>query len=176
MEAPKSSKAIAEARNRSSSPADSSKPARAAYPLAFGGWDTHGNNFKTLGEQLPRLDIGLSAMIQDLHDRGLDKDVSVLMWGEFGRSPKVNSGAGRDHWPKVTGALMAGGGMKTGMALGSTDRDAADVSTRPVQFGEVFSTLYHNLGIDASKVVLPDLTGRPEYLVDGSSPIEELVG
>ncbi|HET6246800.1 MAG TPA: DUF1501 domain-containing protein [Tepidisphaeraceae bacterium] len=144
--------------------------------LAFGGWDTHGQNFKSMAEQLPRLDTGLSAMIQDLHDRGMDKDVSVIMWGEFGRTPKINKNAGRDHWPKVTGALMAGGGMKLGQAIGSTDRDAADVSTRPVQFSEVFATLYHNLGIDASKVVLPDLTGRPEYLVDGVLPIEELVG
>ena len=144
--------------------------------LAFGGWDTHGQNFKSLSEQLPRLDIGLSAMIQDLHDRGMDKDVSVIMWGEFGRTPKINMNAGRDHWPKVTGALMAGGGMKLGQAIGTTDRDAGDVSTRPVQFSEVFATLYHNLGIDPSKVTLTDTTGRPQYLVDGSSPIEELVG
>ena len=143
--------------------------------LAFGGWDTHGNNFKTLSTQLPRLDAGLAAMIQDLHDRGLNKEVSVIVWGEFGRSPKVNSNAGRDHWPKVTGALLAGGGMKTGQVIGSTDRDAADVSTRPVTFSEVFSTLYANLGIDTTKVTLPDLTGRPQYLVDGSAPIAELV-
>ncbi len=144
--------------------------------LAFGGWDTHGNNFKTLREQLPRLDAGVAALVQDLHDRGMNKDVSVIVWGEFGRTPKVNATGGRDHWPKVTTALLAGGGMRTGQAIGSTDRDAGDVSQRPVQFAEVFSTLYHNLGIDTTKVTLPDLTGRPQYLVDGTAPIRELVG
>ncbi|HZK80725.1 MAG TPA: DUF1501 domain-containing protein, partial [Humisphaera sp.] len=145
--------------------------------LAFGGWDTHGKNFTHLKEQLPQLDAGLAALIGDLHDKGMNKDVSVLVWGEFGRSPKVNMTAGRDHWPKVTQALLAGGGMKMGQVIGSTDRDAADVSTRPVQFSEVFSTLYHNLGIDTVKTTLPDLNGRPQYLVDGgAAPIAELVG
>jgi hypothetical protein len=143
--------------------------------LAFGGWDTHGSNFKTLKAQLPALDGALSSLIQDLHDRGLNKDVSVVMWGEFGRSPKVNMSAGRDHWPKVTQALLAGGGMKTGQVIGSTDKDAGDVANRPVQFAEVFSTLYSCLGIDTTKVTLPDLTGRPQYLVDGVAPLRELV-
>ncbi|HWE01007.1 MAG TPA: DUF1501 domain-containing protein [Tepidisphaeraceae bacterium] len=145
--------------------------------LAFGGWDTHGKNFSHLKEQLPQLDAGLAAMVSDLHERGLDKDVSVLVWGEFGRSPKVNMTAGRDHWPKVTQAVVAGGGMRMGQVIGATDRDAGDVFARPVQFSEVFSTLYRNLGIDTNKTTLPDLNGRPQYLVDGgSSPISELVG
>ena len=132
-----------------------------------GGWDTHGNNFKTMAEKLPQLDAGVSAMIGDLCDRGLDKDVAVVMWGEFGRTPKVNKSAGRDHWPKVTSALLAGGGMRTGQAVGKTDREAGEVVDRPVQFGEVFATLYATLGIDTSKVTLPDLSGRPQYLVEG---------
>ena len=145
--------------------------------LAFGGWDTHGNNFKTLSQQLPALDAALSSLVQDLHDRGLNKDVSVVMWGEFGRSPKINMGAGRDHWPRVTQAVLAGGGMRTGQVIGSTDKDAGDIASRPVQFGEVFSTLYHCLlGIDTQKVVLPDLTGRPQYLVDGIQPLHEVGG
>ncbi|HWE93497.1 MAG TPA: DUF1501 domain-containing protein [Tepidisphaeraceae bacterium] len=144
--------------------------------LAFGGWDTHSNNFKTMKEQLPRLDVGVSALVQDLYDRGLDKDVTVLVWGEFGRSPKISNGDGRDHWPRVTGALMAGGGMHAGQAIGATDRLAGEVTDRPVQFGEVFATLYHNLGLDTSKITLPDLAGRPQYLVDGYQPVRELVG
>jgi Protein of unknown function (DUF1501) len=144
--------------------------------LAFGGWDTHSNNFKTMKEQLPRLDLGVSSLVQDLYERGLDKDVTVLVWGEFGRSPKISNDAGRDHWPRVTGALMAGGGMHAGQAIGATDRLAGEVTDRPVQFGEVFATLYHNLGIDTTKVTLPDLAGRPQYLVDGYQPVRELVG
>jgi hypothetical protein len=144
--------------------------------LAFGGWDTHSNNFKTMKEQLPRLDLGVSSLVQDLYERGLDKDVTVLVWGEFGRSPKISNDAGRDHWPRVTGALMAGGGMRAGQAIGATDRLAGEVTDRPVQFGEVFATLYHNLGIDTTKITLPDLAGRPQYLVDGYQPVRELVG
>ncbi len=144
--------------------------------LSFGGWDTHGKNFSHLSKQLPQLDAALASLIGELHERGLNKDVSVVTWGEFGRSPKVNMGAGRDHWPKVTAALLAGGGMKTGQVIGATDRDAGDVLARPVQFGEVFSTLYHNLGIDVSKTTFPDLNGRPQYLVDGNMPMAELVG
>ena len=78
--------------------------------LAWGGWDSHGNNFKSLSTQLPALDVGVSALVQDLHDRGLDKDVSVVMWGEFGRTPNVNKNAGRDHWPR--GVVRAAGGRR----------------------------------------------------------------
>jgi hypothetical protein len=106
----------------------------------------------------------------------LDQDVSVVVWGEFGRTPTINKDAGRDHWPKVTCALLAGGGMKTGQIIGATDRWGGEPVERPVQFGEVFATLYHNLGIDVSKVTLPDLSGRPQYLVEaGCQPMKELV-
>lgn len=144
--------------------------------LSWGGWDTHSGNFKSMKEKLPQLDVGLSALVQDLHDRGLEKDVSVVMWGEFGRTPKVNSNAGRDHWPKVTSALLAGGGMRTGQAIGKTDHDAGDVADRPVQFAEVFATLYTNLGIDVGRTTLHDLSGRPQYLVEGGAqPMRELI-
>jgi len=144
--------------------------------LSFGGWDTHSGNFKSMSERLPQLDAGVAALVQDLYDRGLDKDVSVVMWGEFGRTPKVNANAGRDHWPKVTGGLLAGGGLKTGQAIGRTDRDAGDVADRPVQFGEVFATLYTSLGIDVGRTTLPDLSGRPQYLVEGGAqPMRELL-
>jgi hypothetical protein len=144
--------------------------------LAFSRWDHHGNNFPQLREDLPLLDQGLTALLQDLRDRGMENDVSVIVWGEFGRSPAINKDGGRDHWPRVSCALMAGGGMKTGQVIGATDRLAGEATERPVQFGEVFSTLYHNLGIDTNKVTLPDLAGRPQYLVDGQQPIRELVG
>jgi len=144
--------------------------------LAFSRWDHHGDNFGALRQDLPLLDQGLSALIEDLHQRGLDKDVSVVVWGEFGRTPTINKDAGRDHWPRVSCALLAGGGMKTGQAIGATDRLGGEAVERPVQFGEVFATLYHNLGIDVAKATVPDLSGRPQFLVDrGLEPMKELV-
>jgi hypothetical protein len=144
--------------------------------LNFGGWDTHSGNFTTLKRQLPNLDVGLSALVQDLHDRGMDKDVSVIAWGEFGRTPRVNMSAGRDHWSQVSCALLAGGGMKTGQAIGRTDRMGGEAYERPVHVGEIFATLYHNLGIDTQRATLPDLSGRPQYFIDPShEPMRELV-
>ncbi len=144
--------------------------------LNFGGWDTHSKNFETLRKQLPVLDQGVAALVNDLHDRGLDKDVSVVVWGEFGRTPRINGNAGRDHWPRVSSALLAGGGMKTGQIIGETDRVGAEAVDRPTRVGEVLATLYHNLGIDVSKTTLTDLSGRPQYLVEpGCVPMKELV-
>src|SRR6059058_791385 len=144
--------------------------------LAFSRWDHHGDNFGALRQDLPLLDQGVSALIEDLHQRGLDKDVSVVVWGEFGRTPTINKDAGRDHWPRVSCALLAGGGMKTGQVIGATDRLGGEATERPVQFGDVFATLYHNLGIDVGKVTVNDLSGRPQYLVDaGCQPMPELV-
>ena len=144
--------------------------------LNYGGWDTHSGNFTTLKRQLPQLDAGLSALVQDLHDRGMSEDVSVVVWGEFGRTPRVTPGAGRDHWSRVSCALLAGGGMKTGQAIGTTDRWAGEANERPVHIGEVFSTLYHCMGIDSSKVTLSDLNGRPQFLTDlAHQPIREII-
>ena len=123
------------------------------------------------------LDQGVSALVQDLHERGLDRDVSVIVWGEFGRTPTINKDAGRDHWPRVSCALLAGGGMRTGQVIGSTDRLGGEAADRPVHFQEIHATLYHNAGIDTKSATVPDLTGRPRYLVDQEyQPIPELVG
>jgi len=143
--------------------------------VAFGFWDYHSNNFKTAREDMPMLDQGVSALVQDLHDRGLEKDVSVLVWGEFGRTPTINKDGGRDHWPRVSCALLAGGGMKTGQVIGATDRLGGEASERPVHFQEVFATLYHNMGIDVNKATVTDLSGRPHFLVDGHQPMRELI-
>ncbi|HXJ74999.1 MAG TPA: DUF1501 domain-containing protein, partial [Candidatus Dormibacteraeota bacterium] len=92
------------------------------------------------------------------------------------RTPKINAMNSRDHWPKVTFALLAGGGMRTGQVIGATDRNAAEVVERPVRFQEVFATLYHNLGINLSEASVLDAQGRPHYLVDpGINPIRELL-
>jgi hypothetical protein len=142
--------------------------------ISFGRWDTHKENFETCRSRIPKFDMALSSLVQDLHVRGLDKDVSVVVWGEFGRTPKINKDAGRDHWPAVNFALLAGGGMRTGQVIGSTDKEAAYVKDRPVSFQNVFATLYHNLGIDPSLTV-PDRSGRPMYLLDEREPIHELI-
>jgi hypothetical protein len=144
--------------------------------LAFSRWDHHGDNFGALRQDLPLLDQGVSALLNDLYARGLERDVSVIVWGEFGRTPTINKDGGRDHWPRVSCAMLAGGGMKVGQVIGATDRLGGEAVERPVQFGEVFATLYHNLGIDVSKVTVNDLTGRPQFLVDGYQPMRELVG
>ena len=148
--------------------------------LSYGRWDWHGKPHGTMFENarhhFPVLDQGLTTLIEDLRQRGLDKDVSVVVWGEFGRTPKINKEAGRDHWPQVACAMLAGGGMKTGQVIGSTNRLAEVAKDRPVHFQEVFATLYHNLGIDLSSATVKDLQGRPHFLVDdGMLPMRELV-
>ena len=141
----------------------------------WGGWDTHGDNFNQLRRQLPQLDRGLSSLLQDLHERGMDKDVTVMMWGEFGRTPRVNNQAGRDHWSRVAMGFLAGGGMRLGQAIGTTTSNAEEAKDRPVQLQEVFATLYHNMGINVASTQLIDPAGRPQYLVDIRKPIAELV-
>ena len=148
--------------------------------LAYGRWDwhgkPHGTTFENARHHLPMLDRGLTALIEDLEQRGLDKDVSVVVWGEFGRTPKINKEGGRDHWPQVGCAMLAGGGMKTGQLIGSTDRLADHAKDRPVHFQEVFATMYRNLGIDLTTATVKDLTGRPHYLVDAEmKPIPEVI-
>ncbi|HUQ68867.1 MAG TPA: DUF1501 domain-containing protein [Planctomycetaceae bacterium] len=144
--------------------------------VAYGFWDTHGNNFKHLKQHLPTVDAGLSALVQDLTDRGLDRDVSLVVWGEFGRTPKINKDAGRDHWAPVQSALFAGGGMAMGQVIGSTDKTAAYAADRPIHYRDVLATIYHNLGIDPHSFVR-DVNERPVPLLpDDARPIRELVG
>lgn len=143
--------------------------------LNFSRWDWHGDNFGQGRTEFPLLDRAVSALVLDLHERGLDKDVSVIVWGEFGRTPTINSTAGRDHWPRVNSALLAGGGMRTGQVIGATDRHAGEVVDRPVTFGDVHATLLHNLGIDPH-LAIPDAQGRLQRPVEAESqPITELI-
>ncbi len=143
--------------------------------IGWGGWDTHGNNFDRLRGHLPALDQAVSALLGDLSERGMLDDVTVAVWGEFGRTPKVNNRSGRDHWPRVASAFLAGGGMQTGQAIGATDRYAGEAVERPVHLHEVHATLYHNLGIDVENTKIVDPAGRPQYLVDVRKPMPELV-
>ncbi len=146
----------------------------------YSKWDWHGGSYNSIfnreKEDFPILDNALSALMDDLRDRGLEDDTTVLVWGEFGRTPVISSQVGRDHWPRVNSALIAGGGMQLGKIIGATDRLAGEAVERPVTFGEVFATLYHNLGIDTMQTTLNDLNGRPQYLVHNNArPLPELV-
>lgn len=143
--------------------------------LNFGRWDFHSDNLKGVQSHAPLFDQGLAALVEDLHDRGMADDVTVVAWGEFGRTPIVNKNAGRDHWPRVGCGFLAGGGMKTGQVIGATDKQAGEAVERPVHYGEVFATLYKNLGINANTTTIEDLTGRPHYLVDQHRPLPELI-
>ena len=153
--------------------------------LNYSKWDWHGgvnaegrpNNsiFVREQEDFPVFDQCVSALIEDLDQRGLADDCAVVIWGEFGRTPKISNIVGRDHWPQVNCALMAGGGMRHGQVIGATDRDGARITQRPVHFGEVHASLYRHFGIDPRSVTLPDYTGRPNFLVDDWQPLPELV-
>ncbi|HEX4129695.1 MAG TPA: DUF1501 domain-containing protein [Pirellulales bacterium] len=134
--------------------------------LSFGRWDSHEQNFDLVRDHGSKLDQGLSALVEDLERRGMLDDVSVIAWGEFGRTPRINARGGRDHWPCVSCAILAGGGMRTGQAIGATNRLGEVPQDRPVHFQEVFATLYHNLGIDPATTTIIDPSGRPQYLVE----------
>jgi uncharacterized protein (DUF1501 family) len=141
----------------------------------WGGWDTHSENFTKLRQNLPKMDQGLSSLLWDLDRLGRLDDVTVVVWGEFGRTPRVNSRAGRDHWPKLSMAFLAGGGMRTGQMVGTSTKFAEYAKDRPVDYQEVHATLYHNLGIDTTRTTIVDPNGRPQYLLDYRDPIHELV-
>lgn len=143
--------------------------------LGFGGWDYHSFWDPKPGVQGERLDQALSALVQDLHDRGMDKNVSVVAWGDFGRTPRFNSDGGRDHWPQVGFCFLAGGGMRTGQVLGATNKFGEYADERPIHYRDVFATLYHNLGIDVQSLELRDIEDRPRYVVPGHEPIHELI-
>jgi hypothetical protein len=142
--------------------------------LSYGGWDTHGQNFTTLRKQLPNLDRGIANFVQDLHDRGMQDDVVLVVWGEFGRTPKVNGGAGRDHWSPAMSALVAGGGLKMGQAVGSTTAKGERPKDSPYTVPQVMSTLYRAIGIDPA-MTFPSGSGRPMYVLDERDPVQELL-
>lgn len=143
--------------------------------LSAGFWDTHADNFVFMREQLPLLDRSLAALVSDLHDRGLAQDVAVVVWGEFyGRSPRINKNAGRDHWKMAGSILMAGGGFKTGQVIGATDGRGERFLGTPIYPQNVLATLYRFLGINPAQT-LRDHNGRPRYLLDRREPVCDLI-
>jgi uncharacterized protein (DUF1501 family) len=143
--------------------------------LSYGGWDTHSDNFKTLKKQLPNLDRGIAHLVQDLHDRGMGDDVVLFVAGEFGRTPKVNMNAGRDHWSPVMSALVAGGGLKMGQAVGASTARGERPKDNPITVPQLLSTMYRAIGIDPSQT-FPNGSGRPMYVLDDRDAVKELVG
>jgi hypothetical protein len=141
----------------------------------YGGWDHHAKIFESLDKKLPDFDRGLSALINDLHERGTLKETLVVVMGEFGRTPKVNKDAGRDHWGQAASMLFAGAGVQGGHVLGATDKNGAFVTDRPVRPADVCWTVYDALGIDPGKtIVTPE--GRPTLILDEGSVVQELYG
>jgi uncharacterized protein (DUF1501 family) len=160
-----------------------------------GNWDDHAVNhnvFDGMRFRMGNYDQAVSALIEDIYARGLDKRVLVVVTSEFGRTPKINfdrsTGAGdasaptgtlqpgRDHWPRAFSNVWAGGGIQTGGIIGATDKRGEDVIERPCNPGDFLSTIYHHLGIDSSKVTINDFNGRPTHLVNDGKPIAELMG
>src|SRR5262249_14160658 len=133
--------------------------------LKVGDWDTHEKNFRDMREQLPQLDRGFHALVTDLHDRGLDRDVAVVMWGEFGRAPRISRGDGRDHWPEAGAAVLAGGGFRTGQVIGETDSQGGQSKGHPYTPGNVLANMYWHLGIDPATVIA-DRQQRPMHVLD----------
>lgn len=142
--------------------------------LKLGDYDTHEKNFIDLRDQLPKLDQGIAALVEDLHERGLDQDVAVVVWGEFGRAPRISRGDGRDHWPEAGAAVLIGGGFKTGQAIGETTSDGGRNKSKPYTPANVLATLYRHLGIDPATTI-PDFSRRPVHLLDEREIVRELV-
>ncbi|MEI8019865.1 MAG: DUF1501 domain-containing protein [Schlesneria sp.] len=143
--------------------------------FSWGGWDTHGDNFNAMRRQLPPLDQGLAALIDDLDAHGLLENTIIMMSGEFGRTPRVNNTAGRDHWARASFFFLAGGGLRHGQMIGATSRNGEEPIERPIHIQNVFHTIYHQLGIDSNTVTLTDPNGRPQYLVEDRKLITELL-
>lgn len=140
-----------------------------------GGWDTHTNNFEDMRKnQLPKFDQSFAALINDLHQRGVLDKTLVLVWGEFGRTPRINATAGRDHWPNVFTTVMAGGGLKKGIVLGESDARAEYPKDRPVSPQDVLATMYHLLGIDRARTYLNEAQ-RPVEVLNYGKPIPEII-
>ncbi len=137
-------------------------------------FDMHGNVQGGMANAGPRMDSAIPALVEELHERGLDKKVLVIAWGEFGRTPKINAGGGRDHWGEVMSVLLAGGGLRVGQVIGASTAKGEVPKDRPLKPYDVLATMYRHLGIDPY-TTFPDPAGRPVPLLYEGQPIPELV-
>ena len=142
--------------------------------VGLGGWDTHTDNFDKLSKDLlPQVDKGMSSLVSDLRHRGLLDKTLVVWMGEFGRTPRINQNAGRDHWPRSWSVVMGGGGMKGGKVIGATDKDGIEIIDQPVGVMDLVATMTKAMGIDVSTHYTTP-RGRPIKVVEGGKPIDEL--
>lgn len=141
--------------------------------VSRGGFDTHSNNFPAMQAHGDTMDPALASLVEDLAESGRLEKTLIIMLSEFGRTPKINMNAGRDHWPGVFSCFLAGGGIQGGTVIGSSDKDGYKPHDRPVKVAELHATVCHALGIDPNKEVLTPLQ-RPFKLVDDAEPVREL--
>jgi hypothetical protein len=143
--------------------------------VSYGGWDMHAGIENSMRRQAPGLDSALAGLIRDLSDRGLLQSTIVLVTSEFGRTPKINASAGRDHYPRVFSLAVAGGGFKQGLVYGSSNATASEPEEDPVRVEDVLTTVYHQLGINADKELMAP-GGRPIEIIDGGEVVKGLLG
>jgi hypothetical protein len=142
--------------------------------MQFGGWDMHGNIAQAMKNLGPQVDRAVSAFVEDTSNRGLDQDILLVISGEFGRTPRINGGAGRDHWAPLSTLALAGGGLKMGQVIGESSAKAEVPKTTPITPQHLMATVFHVLGIP-QYLHYKDPSGRPVPMVDGGKPISELV-
>lgn len=143
--------------------------------VSYGGWDMHAGIENAMRRQAPGLDEALAGLVRDLSDRGLLDSTIVLVTSEFGRTPKINASAGRDHFPRVFSLAVAGGGFKKGLVYGSSNSTASEPEENPVRVEDVLTTVYHQLGINADKELMAP-GGRPIEIIDGGTVVKDLIG
>ncbi len=139
------------------------------------GWDTHGDNFNAHASRVPKVDQAVSALLEDMSDRGLTDNVLVVVMAEFGRTPRINGSVGRDHWPNAWSVAMSGAGIKEGVVVGETLADGTDVKTEPYDIGHMFHTWYHALGIDSKHAEFMNGTQPLPIAHDDFAPVKELL-
>ena len=142
--------------------------------VEFGGWDMHGQIAQGMRNLGPQVDHAVSAFVQDIHNRGLENDILLVITGEFGRTPRINGGAGRDHWAPLSTLALSGGGLRMGQAVGESNSKAEVPKTRPISPQDLMATVFHVLGIPQD-LSYNDPSGRPMPMVNGGRPIAELV-
>jgi uncharacterized protein (DUF1501 family) len=142
--------------------------------LTYGGWDMHNNISNSITSQMPAFDQGFATLISDLSDRGLLESTLVCVVSEFGRTPKINGTAGRDHWPKVFSSVLAGGGIKGGITYGTTDATASEPDENPVEIPHWAGTIYHQMGINPDKELMAP-GDRPIEIVDFAKVIKDII-
>jgi len=140
----------------------------------YGGWDMHGSIQKAMNSRGPHVDHAVGTLVEDLHQRGLGDNVLVVVSGEFGRTPRINKNAGRDHWAPLTTLALAGGGLKMGQTVGKSDDRVSRPAINPLSPQDLMATVFHVLGID-TKMQLLNQAGRPVFMIEDGKPIADLV-